>query len=336
MKTVFAEKTSLINHLFIYLSALTIVIYTSGNLFAESSMDFADPYPISNQISVNPKFDIEAVWRKLGIPSSLDTAYRKLGMDEPETVLFDSCKKCSSELKPIKWNNSSEEMVILKICEVSGNCRFLLFSKKTDKTADGTKWRFIGHADHDFERYYTPSCRAVTSGKTRYLVMKAQGMTGTGVSLDFERWYIVTGTGMKEILTLPSKGHECTDAVSLCRKFSARVLPVEAAKAELKVTYNVEYSGSSYLLDRKSYREIKLFRKQQKAVYMADNDYKLAETESDITIPEIRTIFSIGNMDCKNFIMFNRPEIKKLSKSTRKLAKQWLNRYIADCESTKE
>ncbi len=318
-----------------------LVIVCTGNALCAGELPIqADPFEIRDRIAADPGFDVAALWRDLGISPELHTVYGRVGIRPDSPALFDACEDCAAEIHEEEFGLLGTG-IILKVCRPWGYCRFLVFLSLRDAPADRSRWQFIGHADHDFARHFMPGYRIETTGKATYLVMIAQGLTGTGVSLDYERWYEVSAAGMNEVLSLPVRGHECPDDVSLCRSFEATVLPGRSTDRRLEVAFTVTYSGSRFLLDGSSREEVSLFSRRQQAIFVREGplrDFTLSprDPESAITMDEIRSVFSVGTMTCNDFIRFNTEELTRLASGPDSESRDWLRAYLLSCEPTPE
>lgn len=306
-----------------------------GEAFAETLS--VSPYKIQKYITTENHSELSPVWRELGIPAELSTVYPRVGIVLDDPAIFDKCEDCRTEIHPLTWKNSKDKLVALKIYQPWGLCRFLIFRPLRDSTTDKLKWQFTGHADHDFARYQPPQHRTERLANGRYFVIKAQGVSGTGASLEYERWYEITPYGMKEVLSLPLRGHECADALSLCRTFSTRIEKNKCGNRHVRVLFRVQYTGNRFLLDGKSFDNILLFTKQKQAVYARSEsgaDFVLSAPDSTISPNEARAVYHIGALSCEDFIRFNHDDILKIASSPRFRARAWLTRYISGCEPT--
>jgi hypothetical protein len=299
-----------------------------------------DPVAVQQAIARNPDFDVGSLWRALGIPAQLDTVYPKVHVGAANYMsdaTFGSCGgACVAEITQASLGAGDTKDLILKIYQDDGPVRFLFFRPTADP-AGTAAWQFIGHADHDFARHYTPDYRTVVIGDRHYFVMSAEGGSGTGISLDYDRWYDVRQGDIHEVLSLPAKGHECMTASSLCREFASMVVSGTAGindASQFVVNFTVRYWSSRYLLDG-TYDDVPLFAREQRAVYVrpaGSEDYALVAQGSDITAREIPTVFVPGNLTCQDFLGFNANDIAAVASGGDTAAKQWLSRYAADCK----
>ena len=313
---------------------VSLMTFLCGSVSFAESLSIS-PYKIQKYITAGNHSDISLIWRELGIPAELSTVYPRVGIVPDDPAIFDECEDCRAEIHPLTWKNRKDKLVALKIYQPWGFCRFLIFRPLQGSRADKPKWQFIGHADHDFARYDMPEHRTEKLGNGTYFVMTAQGLSGTGVSLQYERWYELSSDGMKEVLSLPVRGHECPGPTTLCRTFSARVDKAKSSNRRVRVLYKAQYTGYRFLLDGQSFEDIFLFATQKHAVYVrdkADNDFTLSPVESEMTAEEIRLTYSISGLTCEDFVRFNRAPLRKLTAQPDDSRKSWLKRYLQECE----
>lgn len=303
-----------------------------GSSFAEGFT--VSPYKIQQYIAAGNSSELSPIWRELGIPAELSTVYPRVGIEPDDHAIFDECEDCRAEIHPLAWKNRKDRLVALKIYQPWGSCRFLIFQRIDKAKSKETPWRLIGYADHDFARYDMPEHRTETLGNATYFVMTAQGFSGTGVSLYYERWYELFSDGMKEVLSLPSRGHECPGPTTLCRNFSARVEKAKSNNLRIRILYKAQYTGYRFLLDGQSFEDIYLFATRKNAVYVRDkagNDFTLSTFESEMTAEEIRLTYGINGLTCEDFLRFNGAPIKRLTAQPDD-RKSWLKRYFQECE----
>jgi hypothetical protein len=297
-----------------------------------------DPIAVQSEIARNRDFDVASLWRALGIPAQLDTVYSKIHANDVSDATFGSCNgACVAEITQANLDAGPDKDLILEIYQDDGPYRFLLF-KPNPSAPRASAWQFIGHADHDFWRHYRPDYRTAVIGGKYYFLMSAEGTSGTGISLQYDRWYEVRQADMHEVLSLPAKGHECVTASSACREFASTVVSGTDSSTtqgdQFVVNFTVRYWGNQYLLDGTD-GDIPLFTRTQRGVYArpaGSEDYTLVAQGSNITPREVQTVFDPDNLTCRDFLAFNANDIAAIASGGDTPAKQWLSRYAADCK----
>jgi hypothetical protein len=298
-----------------------------------------DPVAVQIDIARNKDFDVASLWGALGIPAQLDTVYPRVHVGAAnymsDATLARCGGVCTAEITQASLEAGATEDLILKIYQEYGPARFLFFRPTTNPVGTGA-WQFIGHADHDFGRHYTADYRTGEIGDRRYFIMVGEGTSGTGISLQYDRWYEIRQADVHEVLSLPAKGSECLDGKSLCREFASTVASGTANASQFVVNFTVRYWGNQYLLDGTD-GDIPLFTRTQRGVYArpaGSDDYALAAQGSDITARELPTVFDpgFGSLACQDFFAFNANNIAAIVSGGDTPAKRWLSRYAADCK----
>ncbi|MGI8493745.1 MAG: hypothetical protein ACR2L1_00325 [Pyrinomonadaceae bacterium] len=164
-----------------------------SNLSDEIEKIPLNPYKLHKFINDNQGIDTDKLWKRLGINSQLNMVYSHIGIefDNDYESKFDGISQCReaegnnlTQLVKLQIDNDKVPEVMLKVCSEE-KVRFLVFKRK------GNSWSFLGSADHDFSRYYEPIPSVRKLDGRRFLVLKCQGISGTGVSLSYERWFEV-------------------------------------------------------------------------------------------------------------------------------------------------
>ncbi len=330
-----------LHNLLIRIFSLLLVVAVCGPVGALSAQDtplLVDPYEIQEFVNREHTSDLAGLWQLLAIPAELATL--RWGDEESLAVprSFTECRNCVAELKQLDPHDQSAAGVILKIYQPWGFCRFLLFSP-AGPVEPGRKpqWRLLGYADHDYARYQMPEYRIARLGEQAYFVMTAQVMSGSGISLEYERWYAINPTGVREVLSIPVRGHECADALSLCRSFATEVIGATTDGSLVEVVFRVEYSGNYFLLDGRSFVDLPLFGKEQRVFYARTEpagEFTPVDRGTKMNQDEIRLVYGIGELTCSDFLRFNSAELARLNAGDDAVIKTWLTRYLADCRQS--
>jgi hypothetical protein len=310
-------------------SCLVLLLLLVRTGYGQTPGTAIDPLSIQKQIERNPNFNVAALWQRLGISTKLETIYPRVGIKDFDDAKFDHCGNCKAEITRANLDSGSEQELILHVYESWGFSRFLIFKP------EGNSWRFVGHADHDFSRYYMPTYRIDQLGNDRYFVTRAQGASGTGVHLQYERWYQLTATGLREVLSFANAGGEVVSDQNLWREFEAHVDKSAAANDAIRVVFMVKFSGSYYLVDEKQDEEIQFFSSTKRGVYMRqpDSTFALQPARSEITPLELRTTFNIDSLSCADFLKIYDKEIARITATPNTQTAKWLAKYRSTCGS---
>ncbi len=296
--------------------------------------DSLDPYSIKRYIDEHHSIDAGLLWQKLGIRAEMQTVYSRIGFDplDIESAIFESCGNSTAEISRLELDGNPGKEVLLKVYQGWGLTRYLIF--KSVKVGKSVSWKLLGHADHDFARYYMPHHRVVKMDGKIWLVVTGQGISGTCVSLSYDRWYEVDAEGVREVLSLPAKGHECTTTGYPEREFSSRVLEYRRNKKDERITVLFSIRQGA---EMRSGPQINLGTRKQNAVYiLRQGAFELEESSSEITLEDIRTAYNVGTFGDEDFLKFNFANLKKIASEGRRAHKEWLREFLEDCSDTPE
>ncbi|HVT46853.1 MAG TPA: hypothetical protein VHD57_03620 [Vicinamibacterales bacterium] len=297
-----------------------------------------DPFELQQRIAGRSNVDLAAIWRSLGLSSRLDTVdARRDPAHATGAPQFTRCHvECVAEITRDNIDADPAQELILKICEPYGFCRFLFFKARGGAPSS---WAILGHADHDFARQALPSYTVKTFGEKRFFVMTAEGTSGTGVSLDYARWFETTPTGVREVLTLPEHGYAMLSSRSVGRRFRTDVSSYEsdADGDRFDIAFTVDYIGDNALVDPAASAQIPLFTRARRAVYArarSELPFTLDISRSTITPSEIDSVFVPDEIGCSNFLQINMSDLVPLAGRASTPAADWLRRYATDCRAS--
>src|SRR5262249_4101709 len=136
-------------------------------------------------------------------------------------------------------------------------------------------------------------------------------------------------SGLREVLSLPARGHETPMPPSLERHFESKVVGrVDGAREErFVVDFMVHYTGWDTDRDQR----LALFSRAQRAVYIRQRgsaNYSLMPQRSTITMREIQTVFNVDSLSCADFFAFNENSLSEVSSREKGV----IARYGSDCD----
>lgn len=311
---------------------------------ARSKSESISPFALARSIN-------EIRRRKVDV--SLAETWQKFGIEAAD---WESCSNdCRAELYQHQLTPDAGAEVVLKLTRFVELCRYLVFAR----SADGRGWKFLGHVDHNFNKYEMARHRvALVNGKP-FLVIRGQEGSGSGYALYAETWYDVSNKGVKAVLSYPSDGHTYPWPAGLSRSFTATNVPDRKGADRLTIQYTVDYdtSGSEDVAVRLS------FANRHRAVYRWDRAagiFVLDPQSSNISEREINAIANIESEDepkdgakigettfyssakafvgggYEVFLKHNLPRLMTIAKGPNTKSKQWLQRFLKECEETDE
>jgi hypothetical protein len=301
------------------------------------------PELIKAQLRPQGTTDLSAIWSDLSLSPELDTVWRRVGGgggDYGESARFAECHECKADLFKVELNGQPGLESVLKIYEEYGRCRYLIFEKDHSAEQGEHRWKLLGHADHDFARYYSPGHSLKTLDGQPFLVLTVQGTSGTGVSQAFDRWYEVRDR-VTEVLSVPAKGHQCFDARSLCRSWESHVTGREMrdGKDTVRVRIRVSFSGDRYLIDETSYGDIPLLSTESTLYYSRDSiesPFVLDAGQSPLSEQDLQMVFNVDTLSDEDFLRIYRNDLERVIPTWGAEKKAWVRQFLRNSKDTAE
>ncbi len=218
-------------------------VSTTGNKIEGLSKN---PFELEKLINKNPGevYDTKQIWDMFGIDSRMSLLDNYFTNITPDPSTFDSCPSCTAEIHRLNIDNDKEKEVLLTISSAGGfgNFRLLVFDKV------GNEWNFVGHTDHDINKYYSPRIRVESFGKDKFLVLTCLGGWGTGIQISFERWYSLEKGNLMEVLSFPNKSEEAMTGGDLHHQSHVRVKKFYSTenKRAFEIEFKNKFSGYPY------------------------------------------------------------------------------------------
>jgi hypothetical protein len=282
----------------------------------------------------------------------LADTWRKLGL---EAGSFEVCGS-GCEAKVFRYELSSQPgpEVVLKLIQSFEICRYLVFGR----TLDGRGWKFLGHLDHDFNKYEMARQRLATVNGKSFLVVRGQEGSGSGYALYAETWYEVSDAGVKPVLSYPSDGHTNPWPAGLARSFKATNIPT-TDREHLTIQYTVTYDTAGYDGDNLKLEFVNRLRASYKWD-VASGKFILDSQQSNISTAEIAAIANIESEEepkdgtkigdttfyssskafigggYEVFLKHNLPRLMTIAKGRAANAKSWLKQFLTECGDTDE
>jgi hypothetical protein len=321
--------------------------------FSPAKFQTAQPPDAANSISpFELAKSINDVRRK-HVDISLKETWQKFGI---EAGSFEDCSNdCEARVFRHELSSHTGPEVVIKLTRFVDLCRFLVFARSQDRRG----WKFLGHVDHDFNKYEMARHRIVTVNGKPFLVVRGQEGSGSGYALYAETWYEVGEHGVKPVLSYPSDGHTYPWPAGLARSFEVTTIPAAARANRLTVQYTVSYDAAGYDTDN-----LKLeFINQHRASYNwdeASRKFVLEPQQTNISTAEIAAIANIESEDepkagtkigettfyssskafigggYEVFLKYNLPRLMTIAKGKAAKSKSWLKQFLTECQDTDE
>lgn len=284
---------------------------------------------------------------------SLKETWQKLGI---EAGSFEDCSNdCEARVFRHELSSHTGPEVVLKLTRFFDFCRYLVFGR----THDGRGWKFLGHVDHDFNKYEMARHRIATVTGRPFLVVRGQEGSGSGYALYAESWYQVSDNGVKPVLSYPSDGHTNPWPAGLARSFKVLTIPGAAGSNGLTAQYTVSYDTAGY-----DNNNLKLeFVNQHRVFYKWDDTagkFVIDSQQSNISAAEIAAIANIESDEAPKdgakiggttfyssakafigggyevFLKYNLPRLMTIAKGRVAKSKSWLKQFLTECRDTDE
>jgi len=291
--------------------------------------------------------------RRTKVDVSLKETWQKLGI---EAGSFEDCSNdCEARIFRYELSSHSGPEVVLKLTRFFDFCRYLVFAR----AQDGRGWRFLGHIDHDFNKYEMARHRIASVNGKPFLVVRGQEGSGSGYALYAETWYQVSDNGVKPVLSYPSDGHTNPWPAGLARSFKVTTIPGAARANRLTVQYTVSYDTAGY-----EGNDVRLeFLNQHRASYKWDDavgKFVFDPQRSNISAAEIAAIANIESEEepkdgakigettfyssakafvgggYEVFLKYNLPRLMTIAKGRASKSKTWLKQFLTECRDTDE
>ena len=282
------------------------------------------PYDIEHFINAHPQANLAKLWQRLGI-HRLNFAKDWPSETKPDHFLV-SCMGCQADSIEIDLDEEPGAEVLLRIQDVlSESCRYLVFKWKSDA------WKLLGHIDHDFGRYRMPQHKVLLSNNKTWLVIQAQGGSGSGVSLYFDRVFLVEHDALKEVMHYTSEGHQSSFTYEPIREFYGRIVNciIRDGVAQIEIEFGVNYIGEEY---PDPPQKFVLFSKRQKAFFSGQPGHRQLSRDrinSILSQEEIDAVFNVNSLTNEEFLKYNFAELSQVALGKDSNQRKWLMKFLA-------
>lgn len=327
----------------ILIGIMTLTLFGPGTVKAQTPRTKSiDPFALASEI-------VKATHNRTVI--DLISTWQQLGIEPGE---FEECGDCEVYAHKAELNGIAGAEALIKLTKSNYACRYLVF------TRTAKDWKFLGHVDHDFNRYQMARHRVASVKGRRFLVIRGQEGSGSGFALYSETWYSVGNAGVKPVLAYPVEGNTYPWPSGLGRSFKAAAVP-EIRTNRITVHYTVSYTTLNYIKEDLK----KLFVNQHRVTYVWDKQagqFIFDHRQSNISPAEIDALANIETEDNSQpatkignttfysmsqkkafvgggyevFLKFNLRSLIMIARGRVAKEKEWLRQFLADCQDTSE
>lgn len=295
---------------------------------------------------IEASVNLEKVWKQFGIESN---TFPKCGGD------------CEAKIFRHELDSRPGKEVVLKLVHSLDSVRYLVFTSKRFPTGK-FRWKFIGHIDHDFNRYEMSSHRVDRALGRNWLIVRGQEGSGSGFYLYGETWYEVSARGIRYVLSYPSEGRTDPVTAGLSWEFKTQPLVVRKSDGQSSIVmrFVARYAANDFAKEKFADHYIN----RRKAIYVWDKrsrTFVFNRQRSNISEMEIDAVANVpiepqeagpgatigGSTffsDVKGFVGYGFEMFLKLN-STRlmKIAhgkdpdrREWLDAFLKQCNDIPE
>jgi len=317
----------------------------------------ASPFDIASAVNRSNR-----LWKKHRLEQGVDLGdtWEHLGIDAGD---FGACGggSCEAAISRHDLDPTPGREVILKLTQSYNSCRFLVFVRGKHR-AQARRWKLRGYVDHDFNRYQMASHRVVQAFGKNWLVVRGQEGSGSGYALYAETWFEVSKRGVKPVLHYSVEGRMYPGFV-LNWELKGRAVALTSGLTRLpmvRVDFGVKYitAGfedfdftSRFINRRKAYyfwnsrsREFVFSGNRSTISEHEMNVVANVETDSSAEDPGVKiggsTFFSglkgfVGS-GFEMFLRLNRERLKRIAQGPESRSKEWLRRFVMQCDDIPE
>jgi hypothetical protein len=256
---------------------------------------------------------------------------KTLGIDRKKITLPDCSEeyRCSSEIVAVP--GPPAQAIVLVRHNYSMIELYLRFI--SEPQPDGRlHWRFAGHFN-PWAKYFALSHRIFTFGGKPYLAATEQGISGTGLSSEVERWMDLTLSDFSAVFSYTITGEYLgLQEGRLSRRIHGHVASFKPGPIEfITVQYEITF-------DRASGRSVAT-RSDTLVFKRADgHKFGLDEKLSTASREQTKLFYGISEygLTCEDFLRSNILFLKKLAAGAENDHKRELKQFLTECADTRE
>jgi hypothetical protein len=287
------------------------------------------PFDLKDFIDAHPQASLTKVWQQLKIKTVY--IHESFQLDPEKFRFMKDCNPCEAELSHYELDGEPGDEALLKVTDAMRTCRFLVF--KTDGYRFGS-WRLIGHIDREHNKYRMAEHSVLLSGGRRWLVIKSQGATGTGIVTYFDTVYLVTPRRIRDVLWYISEGHQLSRSPNPTREYFGHLESVELEGGVVSATVGLSVAYSTTDSNRE---DLPLFTKHQQAFFthrLGSAQQVLDQSRSDLSDAELNEVYQIDSLYEEGFFNYNAKELTTIATGSDEKKKDWLRQLLETSENT--
>jgi hypothetical protein len=287
------------------------------------------PEAVQGFIAAHSTFSLAPLWRSLGMPP---------------TVVFPDCEEvwawqmCSAELLTV---SDPPQTIVLVRREDANVEMYLRYLRRPPSSTSGA-WRFSGYLE-SAAKYFPLRHRIVMFAGTPFLAIAAQGVSGTGVSSEYERWVDLRGQDFKPAFSYTVEAqYSATVEGSVSRHFRGAVTTLKKSPSEsITVTYHTDFTYQP-----EGQRALTLGTRQDTAVFVRQRgaDFVLAPALSSVSATELNELYGAQGdaFSCDDLVKYDFKSLREMLAGTansdprRPWLREYLDNWCTDTPDTRE
>jgi len=277
----------------------------------------SDPEKVADRIRRERKAGLHALWRELGISSTL----------------FDPPSELNLELFEMEVDGSQDEYHLLLISDSIGkDWQYLLFRSAANR------WLFVGQVDLAEQEFLPPACRMVNDKGKTWWVISWLDDTGPGFTHYRETWYSFKEGPLRAVLSFPIEGYQISDKYAYNVTYQANIsMEEETETSSIRLSYHLSYTiygdGEDKTVETETY---KLLEMQRSALYVwndQEHKFSLIPEASNLSQDQIDAVFYFPGPE-STFLQFASQELMLVARNGTPLQKRWLKQFLDSLEAS--
>lgn len=263
------------------------------------------PFDIEFFIDHHPNADLSRLWQRLGITTDGDPI--------AEFSFGNACGSCEANSFHFNLDDEFGGEVVLQIKQQLGESyRYLIF-----KYTDQGNSKLLGHVDV-WAKYPPHDPVVFVSNGKAFLILQSTAGTGSGLGAWRDTVYEVSNRGVKQVGSYLGEVSQFGDLGFPTKLFDGSPVSCEIknGRAILTVSFTVEYLADN----------LSLFTKRKTAVLV---DSEIDAAKSEITPHEYETIYNFDSMGPKEFLRYNRTELRAIASGNDFEKKRWWKEFLS-------
>ena len=318
----------------------------------------ASPYEIARVVNESRR-----IWNKDRIQVHVEriVTWRRFGI---ESEYFPECTgDCDAKIYRDELDSTPGREVVLKLTQSFNWCRYLIFSRVKRHPSGRFQWKFVGHIDHEFNRYQMSSHRVVRAFGKNWLIVRGQEGSGSGYQLYGETWYEVRGREVSPVLHYWSEGGTDPVISGLSWRFETRPIALRklgSGHSRIALRFVVKYTANDF--DKDKFTDT--YVTQRRAVYLwkkGPRTFVFDQQNSTITEAEMAAVANVETEPDESeagvkiggsvffsqlkgfvgsgfeiFLKLNFNRLMRIARGSDPNRREWLQQFLKQCDDTRE